>query len=389
MKKLKIGLFGFGCVGGGLYDVLNQSKLLNATIEKIVVKDKTKERSIAKSHFSFDKNDILNNQNINVVVELIDDAEAAFEIVKTAMQNGKHVVTANKKMVASYLPELIALKEKHKVSFLYEASVCGSIPIIRNLEEYYNNESLRSLSAITNGTSNYILTRLDLENKSFTEILKDAQSAGFAESDPTLDIDGFDSKYKLIILLAHAFGILVKPQDILNMGIRHVKNEDVKFAREKGFKLKLITFAEKENNQVKGYVLPKFEHSGSYAFNVDFEFNAVALEAAFSDKQVFKGKGAGSFPTASAVLSDISALQFDYDYEYKKQQSNGQRFANDFLLKLFVSSTDKKLFEKISFEEILETYSSKNYAYKIGTINIKNLNHQLYKDNPDLFFALI
>lgn len=389
MNNLKIGLFGFGCVGGGLYEVLNKSKLLNASIEKIVVKDPSKSRSIDQSNFSFDKNDILNDPQINVVVELIDDAEAAFEIVKTAMKNDKHVVTANKKMVANHLGELIELKRKYKVSFLYEASVCGSIPIIRNLEEYYNNDSLRSLSAITNGTSNYILTRLDLENKGFDEILHDAQQLGFAETDPTLDIDGFDSKYKLTILLSHAFGLVVNSDEILNIGIRHIKTSDIQFAREKGYKIKLISYAEKLDNKVKAYVIPEFVSAESYAYDVDFEFNGVALEAAFSDKQFFKGKGAGSFPTASAVLSDIAALQYNYDYEYKKLNANGQFFTNNNSVKLFVSSTQQELLNKISFEEVYETYISNKYSYKIGLVNTSNLNHELYRNHPQLFLALI
>jgi homoserine dehydrogenase len=389
MKNLKIGLFGFGCVGGGLYEVLNKSKLLNASIEKIVVKNPSKPRSIDMDNFSFEKNDILEDESINLVVELIDDAEAAFEIVKTAMQKGKHVVTANKKMVANHLPELIALKKQYGVSFLYEASACGSIPIIRNLEEYYNNDSLRSLSAISNGTSNYILTRLDLEGKSFQEILTDAQQLGFAESDPTLDIDGFDSKFKLSILLLHAFGIQVHPNSILNMGIRHIKERDIQFAKEKGTRVKLISYAEKVGNEVKAYVLPQFVKSDSYAYDVYYEFNGVALEAAFSDMQVFKGKGAGSYPTASAVLSDISALQYDYDYEYKKMSSNSLQNIHNYSLKIYVSTYNHSLFEKIAFDEILEEYSSSGFSYRIGTINISKLNYELYRNYPDLFIAII
>jgi homoserine dehydrogenase len=389
MNKLKIGLFGFGCVGGGLYEVLNKSKLLNASIEKIVVKDPTKKRAIAAGNFSFDKNDILQDENINVVVELINDPDAAYEIVKTAISKGKHVVTANKKMIALHLAELIELKKQGKVSFLYEASACGSIPVIRNLEEYYNNDSLRLLSAITNGTTNYMLTRMDMEGKSYEEVLTDAQAAGFAETDPTLDVDGFDSKYKLTILLAHTFGLLVNPDQILNMGIRHIKKSDIRFAREKGYKIRLITHAEKEENEVIAYVLPQFTDSTSFAYDVNFEFNAVALEAAFSDRQVFKGKGAGSYPTASAVLSDISALLYDYDYEYKKLHANGLIFNKDFRLKLFVSADAEANLDKIFFDEICEKYTSPSYCYRIGYVSSSQLSHDLYRQNPELFIAII
>jgi homoserine dehydrogenase len=389
MNKLNIGLFGFGCVGGGLYQVLNKSKLLNANIKKIVVKDPLKKRSIGMENFSFDANDILEDDEINLVVELIDDAEAAYNIVKKAIEKGKHVVTANKKMLALHLEELIKLKNKHKVSLLYEAAVCGSIPIIRNLEEYYNNDSLQALQAISNGTCNYILTRLDKEQKDFETILKDAQKNGFAESDPTLDIDGFDSNYKLSILLRHAFGLGVEPEEVLQMGIRHISPKDILFAKEKGYKIRLINYAQKFGTKVWAYVMPEFVSKDNFAYAVNYEFNAVILEASFSDKQVFIGKGAGSFPTASAVLSDISALQFDYAYEYKKKKSAAVSLEKDFTLKLYVSSADPKLIELLAFDEVLESYSSQDRNYKVGYIKRNKLSYDLYKNNPGLFIAVI
>lgn len=386
-KKLTIGLFGFGCVGSGLYEVLNQSNLLNATIKTIVVKNKDKKRSLPASHFQFDKELILNDPEINLVVELIDDADAAYEIVTRAIRSGKHVVSANKKMIAYHLDELIALKNQYRVSFLYEASVCGSIPVIRNLEEYYNNDTLRSVQGICNGTTNYILTRLDREAKSFDEILADAQRLGFAESDPTLDIDGFDSKFKLQILIAHAFGVITLPNDILNIGIRNIKEKDIRFAKEKGLKLKLIAASEKIGQQVIGYVAPQFIREDSFAYDVNNEFNAVTIEALFSDRQVFKGKGAGSFPTASAVLSDISALQYDYGYEYRKKETTQLIYVPGFTTRIFISSTDPEKLKLIKFDEVEETFSSKDYAYVIGTINFGALSHAFYREHPELFIA--
>jgi homoserine dehydrogenase len=386
-KKLTIGLFGFGCVGSGLYEILNRSGLFNAEIKTIVVKNRDKKRSIPQEHFHFDKEVILNDNEINLVVELIDDAEAAYEIVTRAIRSGKHVVSANKKMIAHHLEELIALKNQYKVSFLYEASVCGSIPVIRNLEEYYNNDTLSSVQGICNGTTNYILTRLDKEGKSFGDILADAQRLGFAETDPTLDIDGFDAKFKLQILIAHAFGVITLPEDILNIGIRNIKVQDIQYAREKGLKLKLIAASEKIGNKVIGYVAPEFVKENSFAYDVNYEFNAVTIEAAFSDRQVFKGKGAGSFPTASAVLSDISALQYDYGYEYRKKETTQLSYDGNFLTRIFISSTDPEKLNLIQFVEVEETFSSKDYAYKIGTINFGKLSHQIYREHPELFIA--
>jgi homoserine dehydrogenase len=387
-KKLTIGLFGFGCVGSGLYEVLNRSNLLNATIKTIVVKNREKKRALSASHFQYDKELILNDPEINLVVELIDDAEAAYEIVTRAIRSGKHVVSANKKMIAYHLDELIALKNQYGVSFLYEASVCGSIPVIRNLEEYYNNDTLRSVQGICNGTTNYILTRLDKEGKSFDEILADAQQLGFAETDPTLDIDGFDSKFKLQILIAHAFGVITLPDDILNIGIRNIKEQDIRFAKEKGLRIKLIAASYKADQQIIGYVAPQFIREDSFAYDVNNEFNAVTIEALFSDKQVFKGKGAGSFPTASAVLSDISALQYDYGYEYRKKETTLLTYASNFNARVFISSTNAEKLKLVSFLEVEESFSSEGYAYKVGTIHFGALSHALYRENPELFIAV-
>lgn len=387
--KLKIGLFGFGCVGSGLYTVLNQSNLLNASIDKIVVKNPTKKRTLPTDQFGYDAASILDDPAINLVIELIDDAEAAYQIVTKAIRNGKHVISANKKLIAEHLDELLVLKDEYGVSFLYEAAVCGSIPIIRNLEEYYNNDSLAGIQGICNGTSNYILTRLNNELKSFDEILADAQAEGFAETDPTLDIDGFDSKFKLQLLILHTFGLKTIPNDILNIGIRHIGAQDILYAKEKGLKIRLLSVAQKINDQVVAFAAPVFIKDTHFAHTVDFEFNAVSIEALFSDKQVFIGKGAGSFPTASAVLSDISALQYDYRYEYKKLTRSTASLAEDFELSVFISSINTNSLDKVKLASVAEAFNSANYAYKVGRIKISELNHDFYRNNPDLFIAFI
>jgi homoserine dehydrogenase len=217
-KKLNIGLFGFGCVGYGLYEVLEKTPTLQTSIKKICVKHAEKERVIPKDHFTFDKYELLNDDDINVIVELIDDADAAFEIVSYALKHGKAVVTANKKMLAEHLEELLELQAKHDVPLLYEAACCASIPIIRNLEEYYDNDLLESIEGIINGSTNYILTKTSDEGIGYSEALANAQELGYAESNPILDTGGYDAKYKLIILILHAFGIKTKPDQIFNLG---------------------------------------------------------------------------------------------------------------------------------------------------------------------------
>ena len=388
-NKLTIGLFGFGCVGNGLFDVLNKSNLLDASISKIVVKNPTKKRSIGSEHFSYDKNTILNDESINVVVELIDDAKAAFEIVAEALAKKKHVVTANKKMLAEHLDQLLSLAKENNVSLLYEASVGGSIPIIRNLEEYYNNDSLSGILGIVNGTTNYILTQTNY-GKDYETALAEATELGFAESDPTLDVDAYDSKYKLLLLIKHAFGVTLQPEQIFNYGIRNIKPQDVRYASEKGYRLKLFSRGEKNNTKLIGFVAPHFITEDNVAYNVNNEFNSVTVEAMFSDKQLFQGKGAGAFPTASAVLSDISALQFDYSYEYKKSESTENiEFSNDIILNIYAGASTLSDLDIFNWIEKEETYQGKDYAYITGKINLKNIAHIDFNALSNLFFAVL
>jgi homoserine dehydrogenase len=390
MKKLNIGLFGYGCVGTGLYRTLNESKLLNAHLQKICVKNPDKPRDIAAENFTYNKYDLLDDPQINVIVELIDDAEEAYNIVKEAIIRGKSVVTANKKMVSHHLTELLELSRAYGVSFLYEGAVCGSIPIIRNLEEYYNNDSLSSISGICNGTTNYILTGLFKTGKPFGEVLQEAQQKGFAESDPTMDIDGYDAKFKLQILIAHAFGLVIAPDIIFNYGIRNIDEHDVQFAREKGLRIKLFSYAARVDNTVVGFVAPHFINEEHFAWNVHNEFNAVVTEALFSDRQLFIGKGAGSFPTGSAVLSDVSALQYGYAYEYRKlRTSAGLNFSNNFLLEIYASAKDEELLNRIPFTDVNEKYTSKGRYYITGVVPFNKLTGTDWNALPGLFIAVV
>ncbi|MGD1843485.1 MAG: homoserine dehydrogenase, partial [Thermonemataceae bacterium] len=257
-KHMKIGLFGFGCVGQGLYDILNKMGHFQAEIVKICVKHANKERSLPAQYFTYDPQELLNDEEIDIIVELIDNADEAFEIVATALKKGKNVVTANKKMLAEHLSELVALQKEYGSTLLYEGSACGSIPIIRTLEEYYDNELLFSVDGIFNGSSNYILTKVIQEGLPYPEALKQAQELGFAESDPTLDVGGFDPKYKLCILALHAYGIQVKPEEVFNFGIAQLSEVDIQFAKEKGYKLKLVANSFKVDEQsIALFVVPQ------------------------------------------------------------------------------------------------------------------------------------
>ncbi|HRE74897.1 MAG TPA: homoserine dehydrogenase [Flavobacteriales bacterium] len=375
--QVKIGLFGFGCVGQGLYDVLSQSRGFRTTIKRIVVKDPSKKRSLPASMFAYDKNEILNDPEINLVVELIDNAKDAYEIVSTALRNGKNVVSANKKMIAENFEELVRLQHEFGTSLLYEASSCGSIPILRNLEEYYDNELLRAVSGIFNGSSNYILTKVQNEHLDYATALRQAQELGFAESDPTLDVEGFDAKYKLVIITGHTFGVFARPEDVLNLGIGNLAVGDVEFAQSRGKRIRLVanTF-QLDDQRISLFVTPRLVAKDDQLYNVNNEYNAVILEAAFSDKQLFVGKGAGGHPTGSAVLSDISANAYHYRYEYKKYHQQARfTYSTEIELEVYLRSNDPVLFDEIGFTSISER--GINYVsgvnYVIGTIGLKDL----------------
>jgi len=374
-KKLNIGLFGFGCVGQGLYHVLENSTGFTANIIKIAVKNKNKERSVSKQLIVYDKWEILNDPEIDVVVELIDDAEEAFYIVSEALKKGKHVVTANKKMLAIHLQALYDLQKKHNVSLLYEGAACGSIPIIRTLEEYFDNEALEKVSGIFNGTTNYILTKTINEKLAYQKALEEAQQKGFAETDPTSDVEAFDPKYKAIIVALHAFGLIIEPKHVLNLGITTLHDDDISYAAEKAYKIKLVPVVKRVNkNTISVFVAPQFVKTGNHFFNVDNEFNGVVVEGKYSGEQFLQGRGAGSYPTGAAVLSDISALSHDYKYGYKKyEQTHDNVFSNDVHLTIYFRYKTVLDLEKVEFEEVLEKYTGVDYNYIIGKINLETL----------------
>ena len=373
-KKLNIGLFGFGVVGQGLYDI-SMSKNLNFEFKKIAIKDPSKKRTLPKELFTTDKWEILNDPEINTIIELINDADAAYEIVTYALKNGKNVVSANKKMIAEHLEELVKLQQENGTSLLYEGAVCGSIPIIRNLEEYYDNELLYAVSGIFNGSSNFILSKVFNENQSYADALKEAQDLGFAETDPTMDVGGYDAKFKLTIATAHAYGLFVNPDDVLNIGIQNLQLSDLQYAREKGQKIKLVPAAKKQNDhEVSIYVLPKLVKKEDFLFNVENEYNGVSVQAAFADQQFFFGKGAGGHPTGAAVFSDISALRYDYRYEYKKTRiEKKMSFNNDEILQVYLRFNQEDLIGKLPFIDIEEHYSSREYHYVIGSIRLSDI----------------
>jgi len=390
-KELTIGMFGFGVVGEGLYKVLQLTPSLKAKLKKVCIKNPGKKRNAPASLFTTSKDELLYDPEINVIVEVIDDADAAYHIVSTALQNGKDVVSASKKMIAEHLPALLQLQQQTDRSLLYESAACASIPVIRNLEEYYDNDLLHSIKAIVNGSTNFILTKMFEEGLDFKQALIMAQQLGFAESNPKLDVEGFDAVNKWTFLLTHAYGIVESPENILFNGIQNIQAGDSIVAKEKNQQIKLVAQAQKlQNGKVAAFVLPQFVKPNDHLAFVKNEYNGVVIESGFADKQFFYGKGAGSLPTASAVLSDISALRYQYKYEYKKlYHHRPHELATDVFLRVYVSFDNLSYIPKDRFEWLEEWHAQEERKYLVGVIAFNELkeNNWWKENNTSLILA--
>ena len=346
---------------------------------KVCVRNVAKHSAEAPElEFTSNADDIFTDSRINFIVELIDDAEAAYGIVKRALQAKIPVVSGNKKMLARHIQEMIQLQRDNDTALLYDASACGSIPVIRNLEEYYDNDLLISVKGILNGSSNFILSKIFNEGMNYAEALKLAQDLGFAESDPTLDIGGWDSLFKLIIITIHAFGVYVEPEQIFTFGIGNMNEHDIQFAHEKRRRVKLVGWAEKvDEDKLVLSVMPHLLSKQKYIYSVEDEFNGVVIKGLFYYKQFMFGQGAGGFPTGSAVLSDITAQLYDYRYQYKKLQSPHQvHFTNDYKVRIYYRYDSPATLNLLEFSTIHESYYSDTYKYVVGDIELSQLQAQ-------------
>jgi len=307
MKKFKAGLFGLGVVGSGVFKALQQNEKYGISIEKIAVKniDKIRDLELPNGILTTEADEILENTNLDFIIELINDPEEAFSIVKKAFEKGKSVVSANKKMVALYHKEILELREKHGVKFFYEGAVCGSVPILRLFDQHFKSDQVKSIKAIANGTCNFILSKMVGENQDYRSALKDAQELGFAELDPYSDVSGEDTRFKLSIMIYHAFGVFVHPNEIPLQGINFLDESIKNFAQKHQLKIKLIGEAKEVEGKITAKVEPKLVNNKDDFFTIENEYNGILVNAEYTGEQFVKGKGAGSFPTALAVLSNL------------------------------------------------------------------------------------
>ncbi len=314
MPQIKIGLIGFGTVGAGMVEILINNRGLIAdrigaeiAVKKIADLDIASDRGVKIDPMvlTTDAMEIVNDPEIDVVVELMGGCDQAMEYILAAMERGKHVVTANKALIAQHGRLLFDTAERYDVDIAFEASVAGGIPIIRALREGLAGNQIKTILAILNGTSNYILTRMTQEGLSFDEALSNAKKAGYAEVDPTLDIDGSDAAHKLTIIVSLAFGLLCEYADIYKEGIDGVCPEDIRFAGEFGYCLKLLAIAREVDGHIEARVHPAFVPLDHILTNVNEAYNAIYVEGDFVGPTLFYGLGAGRRPTGSAVVSDL------------------------------------------------------------------------------------
>ncbi len=317
MKQLKIGLLGLGQVGSGVYSILKSKGASLARksgtsfrIEKIAVRNISKKRLVRakRSELTTNVKALIRDPKVDVVVELIGGIHPAKELILTALRSGKDVVTANKALLAEYGREIFREAKRLGRHVFFEASVGGGIPVIKVLREGLIANHVRSVYSIINGTSNYILTKMSEDHLDFKEALKLAQKKGYAEADPRLDIEGIDAAHKLTILASLVFGGWVSFKDIYVRGISSIRSEDISFAQEFGYTIKLLAIAKKTANGIEAHVQPTLLPKSHVLSNVYGSYNAVLMEGDEVGHILLYGRGAGSRPTGSAVVSDLVDL---------------------------------------------------------------------------------
>ncbi|MEA1958171.1 MAG: homoserine dehydrogenase [Chloroflexota bacterium] len=314
VKKIGIGLLGYGVVGGGVAkSITEKSDSLSAQagcdlqIRRILEKDevKIKASDLDSSLFTDNAADILNDPDIDIVIEVLGDERPALDFITEALSKGKHVVTSNKEVMAKHFPEFLNLARDNNVDIMYEASVGGGIPLIAPFKQDLLANEISAIYGIINGTTNYILTRMAAEGIDFNVALKQAQELGYAEPDPTNDVEGIDAAYKLTILATLAFHTEVRPDNVYHEGISRLSARDFRYARELGYEIKLLAIAKSHDGEVEVRVHPVFLPQNLLLAKVDGVFNAVQVEGDLVGRVLFYGRGAGPEPTSSAMLADV------------------------------------------------------------------------------------
>lgn len=406
----RIGLLGLGTVGSGVYEIINEKKGNffeddSTLIKKILVSDVTKKRSIEvpKDLLTEDFDEILNDEEIDIVCCVMGSYEREYDCMKKALMAKKHVATANKEIISRHLEELLSIANENGVNLLFEASVGGGIPIIESIVETLKINKINKIQGILNGTTNYIVSKMTNEEKDFLDVLKTAQEMGFAEADPTSDVDGFDIARKLTILSSLCYGSYIDYEDIYTRGIRNITLADVQMADDMGYVFKYLADSKLyDDESFEGSVAPVLLNKQSVVSNVNEEYNIVTINGNIIGELSFLGKGAGKEATANAVVSDIiKIVKKNSDYSHlnfdKKLNSLGiSKYFGRFYVR--VSIEEEKEFNKC-IDILSRNLEINNLEYSGGKIflvtkeisgqEMSKLYDMLIHDAKDVFYARI
>jgi homoserine dehydrogenase len=392
MKAISIGLLGLGTVGTGVVKIIedHQEKLMHQVgcpvkIKKVLVQDLNKERAvdIDKNLLTTSPGDILNDSEIDVVIEVMGGINETKGYLLEALREGKHVVTANKDLMALHGSELLTVASEYNCDLFYEASVAGGIPILRGLVDGLASDHITKMMGIVNGTTNFILTKMSKEGLAYEDVLKEAQELGFAEADPTSDVEGLDAARKMAILATLGFSMNIDLADVKVCGISQVTDEDLRYGKQFGYTMKLIGYAHREDGKVEVSVQPTFLSDNHPLASVQNEYNAVYVYGEAVGETMFYGPGAGSLPTATSVVSDLVGVVKNLrlgvngrsavtPQHPKRLKSANEKFSKYFLRlhvqdEVGVFSDITSTFAKygVSFEKILQLPVKKNEVAEI------------------------
>jgi homoserine dehydrogenase len=406
LKQISVGLLGLGTVGSGVVRIVegHQDKLMHQVgcpihIEKVLVNDVNKERTIAidKDKLTTNPEDVLTDPSIDVVIEVMGGIEETKNHILTALKHKKHVVTANKDLMAVYGSELLATAAENNCDLFYEASVAGGIPILRSLVEGLASDRITKMMGIVNGTTNYILTKMSKHGSAYDDVLKEAQDLGYAEADPTSDVEGIDAARKMTIMGTLGFSMHLDLDDVSVSGISNVTEEDLSYSKQLGYVMKLIGIAHREGEKVEVSVQPTLLPEAHPLASVNDEYNAVYVYGEAVGETMFYGPGAGELPTATAVVSDLVEVMKNMRLgvngssavtpQFPKKLKNKEDILSKQFLRLHVEDQAGTFAEittlfsnhNISFEKILQLPLNKEGLAEIVLVTHK-ASHADYED---------
>ncbi|MCI3923632.1 homoserine dehydrogenase [Paenibacillus sp. TRM 82003] len=395
MEIIRIGLMGLGTVGSGVVRILNDHRddLVRQTgssieIRKVLVQNVSKSRdtSLSPELMTTNPEDIVSSPDIDVVVEVMGGVESTKELIEKALRSGKHVVTANKDLMALHGAELLAVAQEYGCDIFYEASVAGGIPIIRALTESFSSDRITRMFGIVNGTTNFILTKMSQEGASYDDVLKEAQALGYAESDPTSDVEGLDAARKMAILSTLGFRMNVSLDDVDARGISGVTREDILYGKRLGYELKLLGVAERDGDSVSVSVQPAMVRTSHPLAAVNGVYNAVYVYGEAVGETMFYGPGAGSMPTATSVVADLVAVVKNY-----RLKVNGQRLSTAYKEKKLQS--DDRIFGKffllLHVEDKAGVLAQITQSFAANEVSLESVLQQPNADNPNAEIIII